>query len=63
MITYNMLESRRTGRRFTHEIRVSGECVACKDGGTDASDELFARHDLLAHEMSASLGLDLVLDV
>ena len=48
---------------WTHEIRVAGERVACEDGSANASDKLFTRDDLLAHEMSTSLGLDLVFDV
>lgn len=49
--------------RYTHEVGASWDRVASDDRSANASDEFLAGHDLLAHQVAASLGLDLVLDV
>ena len=47
----------------THKVRATGYGVARNDRGADAGEELFARDNLLAHQVTAALGLHLVLDV
>ena len=47
----------------THEVRASRNGVAGNDRGADAGHELLAGDNLLAHEVTATLGLDLVLNV
>lgn len=49
--------------RGAHEVRAARNGVTGDDSSADASEELFAGHDLLAHQVTAALCLDLVLDV
>lgn len=46
-----------------YEVRVSGDGIAGNDSSADARQELLARYDLLAHEMTTALRLHLVLDM
>ena len=47
----------------TYEVGISGEVVPSNHSGADSLQELLARDDLFAHQVTASLGLDLVLNV
>ena len=49
--------------RKTHEVRAFRNGIAGNDRCTDAGHELLAGDNLLAHEVTATLGLDLVLNV
>jgi hypothetical protein len=46
-----------------NKVRSSWDGIAGYDGSTDAGEELFARHNLLAHQVAAALGLDLIFNM
>lgn len=46
-----------------YEIRASGNLITGNDSSPDPGEELLPRDNLLAHEMTASLGLHLILNV
>ena len=54
---------KRCGSCATHEVRASRDGVAGNDCSADAGHELLAGDDLLAHKVTAALGLHLVLNV
>jgi len=47
----------------TYEVRATRDRVTSNDGRADARQELLARNNLLAHQMAASFGLDLIFNV
>ena len=47
----------------TYKVGVAGDRVARNDCCADAGEELLAGNNLLAHQVSATLRLNLVLDV
>jgi hypothetical protein len=53
----------RVGTADDDEVRTTRDLVTSDDGSANAGDELLAGHDLLAEEMSAALGLHLILNM
>lgn len=49
--------------KWTYEVGAPWDRVTGNDSSPNTSDELFPRNNLLAHQVSTTLGLDLVLDV